>query len=169
MMEPPSPTRAPRKSFVDIVGRNSGSVIKLKTSDLHKGEPAVFFSKDEIGKMASTFKLALVWRFSHRRPPLAEIRFALTAIGLKASVTVGLIDNKHVLLQFAHDMDFQRIWLKELWYLKSYPMRVFKWSPDFRVEAEPLVARFGLTYRSYHYTSSLRKVYSRLVGLLGIR
>ncbi|XP_019166795.1 PREDICTED: uncharacterized protein LOC109162580 [Ipomoea nil] len=43
-------------------------------------------------------------------------------------------------MNFDHETDFQRCWLRKSWSIKGSLMRVFKWTPDFRPEYEsPIV------------------------------
>lgn len=64
----------------------------------------------------------------------------IESFGLKDAFTVGLLDNKHILMRFNHEEGFQRIWLQEQWYFKKFLMQVFKWTPEFRVDAESTIA-----------------------------
>lgn len=41
-----------------------------------------------------------------------------------------------MLIRLQHEGDFNRLWLKELSYVDSFPMRVFRSSPGFRSEIE---------------------------------
>ncbi|XP_019171964.1 PREDICTED: uncharacterized protein LOC109167399, partial [Ipomoea nil] len=48
----------------------------------------------------------------------------------------GLIDQRHILINFDHEIDFQRCWLRKTWSIKGSLMRVFRWTPDFRPDVE---------------------------------
>lgn len=71
---------------------------------------------------------------------MEAMRKSFLTFGLKADVTLGHLDAKHVLIQVHHEADYQRLWIKDKWYLGSFPMRVFKWTPDFRPEVESPIA-----------------------------
>lgn len=71
---------------------------------------------------------------------MQEIKATFEVIGLKAGYSIGLLNDKHVLIRFHHEDDYRRIWLKEQWYMKGFPMRGLKWTPDFRVGPEPSIA-----------------------------
>lgn len=64
------------------------------------------------------------------------LRKAIASIGFRGTYLLGLLDHKHVLMRFDNIEDFMRCWLKNLWMIQDFPMRVFKWSPDFRIDAE---------------------------------
>ena len=155
------------KTFADVVGNSSSSDISLKTPGSHRGEPAVFFSDEDVALLSSPFKFALVGKFSHGRPSIAEIRSVFETIGLKAAFNIGLLDQKHILIRFFHEEDFQRMWLREQWYIKKFPMRVFKWSPQFRVDAESSIAPIwvSLPYLPVQFFSK-HSVFS-IVGTFG--
>ncbi|XP_027177998.1 uncharacterized protein LOC113777158 [Coffea eugenioides] len=46
------------------------------------------------------------------------------------------MDQRHVLIRFKLEEDFYRCWLWGLWMIQEFPMRVFKWAPDFKLHAE---------------------------------
>jgi hypothetical protein len=96
----------------------------------YKSEPAVSFSDEDIAYMVAPLSLAIIGKFSHGKPRIKDICKAVDWIGLVGSHT-GVIDRKHVLLRFSHKEDFQRIWIKQVWNIMGFQMRVFKWSPHF--------------------------------------
>lgn len=44
-----------------------------------------------------------------------------------------------MLICLNHEGDFNRLWFKEIWYVESFSMRIFRWSPDFRSDIESSV------------------------------
>lgn len=121
------------KSFADVGGGNRSAAIELKKPSMHRGEPAMVFTKEDIEILPASFKFALIGKFSHGRPSIPEIHKVFDSIGLRAAFTFGLLDHKHILMRFNHEDNYQRIWLREQWYLKRCPMRMFKWTPEFNV------------------------------------
>lgn len=91
----------------------------------------MFFTSEDIASLSSPFKYALIGKFLRGRPTIPDIKSAIDSIGLKSGFTVGLLDRKHILMRFNHEEDYHRAWLREIWYLKRFPMRVFKWTPEF--------------------------------------
>lgn len=49
---------------------------------------------------------------------------------------------------FNQEEDYHKVLLREQWYLKSFPMRVFNWTLDFSVDAETSTAPIWL---NFHY------------------
>lgn len=50
--------------------------------------------------------------------------------------SVGLLDTRHIIINFNGERDFLRLYSRILWYIGDFPMRVFKWTPDFHVQRE---------------------------------
>lgn len=63
-------------------------------------------------------------------------RLVFTKLGLKGDFLLGHRDPKHMLIRLQHEVDFKRIWLRELWFIEGVPMRVFRWEPNFRPDVE---------------------------------
>lgn len=57
-------------------------------------------------------------------------------LGLLGGFALGHLDQKHMLIRLQKEEDFNRLWLRESWFLDGFPMRMFRWSPDFRLECE---------------------------------
>lgn len=124
------------KSFADILSSPSSSSISLKPPERFKGMLAISFSKQEIELFAQSYKFALIGKFPHGRPTMAVFRKSFDAIGFGGVCSIGLIDQKHFLLNFDREDDFQRCWLRKSWSINGFQMKVFKWSPDFRPDIE---------------------------------
>ena len=135
------------KSFAEVLGGSKPTSIALKSPSTHRGEPAMFFTSEDIVSLSSPFQYALIGKFSHGRPAISKIKSALDSIGLKAGFTVGLLDRKHILMRFNHEEDYHHVWLKELWYLKRFPMRVFKWTLDFWVDMESTIEPIWVNFQ----------------------
>ena len=78
------------KPFAEIVGGSRSPSIVLKPPGVYRGEPATFFSKEDIANLLPPFQFTLVGKFSHGRPSLKEIHSALNSIVLKAAFMVGM-------------------------------------------------------------------------------
>ena len=61
--------------------------------------------------LAALFKLALVGKFSHRRPNLDAIRKSFQSFGFHLEFSIGLLDQRHILIRFSMEEDFLRCWL----------------------------------------------------------
>ena len=119
VLQPPeegaSPTK--KKSFSQLFTQPDTSPIQIRQNTTYKGEAAVVFSREEADRLAAPYRLALVGKFSHGRPPLEDIRKFFMSLNLRDQVSVGLLDYRHVLLKCAAEADFNRIWTRGLWQL----------------------------------------------------
>ncbi|XP_027169406.1 uncharacterized protein LOC113769130 [Coffea eugenioides] len=105
----------------------------------HKGEPALIFPQAAVEALTSPFRFALIGKFSRGRPKLEEVRKFIASLDLRENPVVGLLDVRHVLIQLNNKADFHRVWFRRIWYVSSFPMRVFKWTTDFHVDRESSV------------------------------
>src|SRR5436190_4128261 len=86
--------------------------------------------------LSKPLKLSLVGKFSHGRPTMERSRLIFSKLGLRGGFFLGHLDQKHMLIRLNDEEDFNRIWLRESLYLDGFPMRIFKWSPEFRLDCE---------------------------------
>lgn len=125
----------PQKSFKDAL---SGQPILPPSSDgtkdggIYKGEPALFFSKDEVNDLASPFQLVLIEKFKKNRLSMEFLRRGFTTIGFKGNVVLGLFDDRHIIIRFCLSEDYHRCWPRGSWNFKAHNMKVLKWSPNFK-------------------------------------
>ncbi|KAL0294381.1 UNVERIFIED_CONTAM: hypothetical protein Sangu_3220500 [Sesamum angustifolium] len=113
------------------------------STQLQSAQPAIsmdaqplFFSDSETQSLADDFKFALIGKFSHGSPPYSQLHRLLVKSGLKGAFTVSLINTKHALISLTNESDYNRLWLRRIWILNGFPMRVFKWSPTFTPDHE---------------------------------
>ncbi|XP_031120233.1 uncharacterized protein LOC116023377 [Ipomoea triloba] len=129
----------PLRSFADVLSEKT-DVSPLKPPGKFKGMPAVAFTDQDIHHFAQEFKFALIGKFAKGRPSMADLRKAFDLIGFGGAFSIGLIDNRHVLINFDLEEDFQRCWLRKSWSIQGFFLHIFKWSPDFRPDVEsPIV------------------------------
>ncbi|KAL0328999.1 UNVERIFIED_CONTAM: hypothetical protein Sradi_4886600 [Sesamum radiatum] len=100
------------------------------------GRPTVIFSDAETQSLVANFRFSLIGKFSQGIPPFSQLHRLLAKSGIKGAFTVSLINYKHALISLSNESDFTRLWLRRIWYLNGFPMRVFKWSPTFTPEQE---------------------------------
>lgn len=108
---------------------------------------AILFFEEDIANLASPFKFALVGKFSHGRHTSPEIKYSFKKFGLKSNYTIKLLDGKRILIRFYNEEYYHCVWLREQQYLTSYPLRIFKWTPNFRVDVETLIAPVWANFR----------------------
>ena len=84
---------------------------------------------------------------------MEDILQVFASMRLKGDYSIGLLDQKHIQIRLHNEEDFTRIWLRSLWFIKSFPMRGFKWSPDFRsnVESQIVPLWISLPYLPVHF------------------
>ncbi|KAL2519773.1 Uncharacterized protein Adt_16020 [Abeliophyllum distichum] len=104
------------------------------------GEPFIKFSRADILEFSSKSPYALVGKFSRSKPPMNKVRSSLATFDFKGHYQVGLLDYKHIIIEFGLEEDYVRLFSKSIWVVAGSPMRIFKWSYDFdpRVE-QPVV------------------------------
>ncbi|KAK4416995.1 hypothetical protein Salat_2525000 [Sesamum alatum] len=120
------PARAAKKIFQEESLQEIGTVSK------YKGLPSITYTEDETSQLSDRLKFALIGKFSHGLPNLNFLRQRIVKLGLRGSVNVGPLNFKHVLIMLSNEEDYSRIWLRGEWSFDGFPMRIFKWTADFR-------------------------------------
>ncbi|KAL0341726.1 UNVERIFIED_CONTAM: hypothetical protein Scaly_1835200 [Sesamum calycinum] len=153
----PDSTQAPNRSFAEAIfspsARRQNSQ-RTETQELQKffladfspasigsinninGRTTLIFSNAETQSLADDFKFALIGKFSHGSPPYSQLHRLIAKSGIKGAFTVSLINNKHALISLSNESDYTRLWLRRIWTLNGFSMRVFKWSPTFTSDHE---------------------------------
>ncbi|KAL0298426.1 UNVERIFIED_CONTAM: hypothetical protein Sradi_6502400 [Sesamum radiatum] len=126
------------------------------------GRPTIIFSDSETQSLVANFRLALIGKFSQGTPPYSQLHRLLAKSGIKGAFTVSLINNKHALISLSNESDFTRLWLRRIWYLNGFPMRIFKWSPPSTRTMSRPSSQFGLACRNCQPTFFRRMHYSPL-------
>ncbi|KAL0368133.1 UNVERIFIED_CONTAM: hypothetical protein Scaly_1032200 [Sesamum calycinum] len=149
---PPKPLlpQQPPKSFAETLKTHLDSPkSKPQNTDLQKsflagskpvpvgtqtnidGRLTLIFSDTETLSLAAGYRFALIGEFSQGTPKYRNLHHLIAGLGVLGGFTVSMINPKHVLISLTNEMDFSQLWLRRIWYIKGYPMRVFKWSPTF--------------------------------------
>ncbi|KAK4389955.1 hypothetical protein Sango_2058800 [Sesamum angolense] len=147
------------KSFLEIVGShlaNRDKICKFFLTDFEpnaigacyniNGGPTITFSDEETQALVADFRLAIIGKFSHGIPPYSQLHRLLAKLGIKGAFTVTLINKKHALISLSEESDFTRLWMRRIWYLNGFPMRVFKWSPTFTPEQESSITPIWVSF-----------------------
>lgn len=141
-MEPPSENALSAtitKSFPEVIDKSRPINISLKAPGSYRGGH-VFFSEEDVSNITSPFQFFFVKKFSHGQLSMLEINAIFETFSLKSTFNTGLLNTRHILIRFNSKEDYHRVWLQEQWYLKRFLMRIFKWTPNFRVDAESSIA-----------------------------
>ncbi|KAK4382458.1 putative mediator of RNA polymerase II transcription subunitc [Sesamum angolense] len=91
------------------------------------GRPTLIFNDMETLSFAAAFRYALVGKFSHGAPQYRNLHRLIAGLGIKGAFTISMINAKH---------DLSHLWLRRIWHVQGFPMRVFKWIPTFTPEQE---------------------------------
>ncbi|MQL98843.1 hypothetical protein Taro_031558 [Colocasia esculenta] len=104
------------------------------------GEPAVFFTREEVSKSIQTLKFALITRCPFGRCSIPDFKSLLSQrMLLKGEYIVSVLNNRHLLLRFEEEEDYLKVIMRRSLYLKGLLYRFFKWDPHFDFNADPTV------------------------------
>ena len=106
---------------------------------LHKGRPSVRITKQCQEIYAAPYKWAIVGKFTQGRPLLEDIHSYLVSLDLKGTFQIGILDSRHVVINFCTETDYIRIFSRPIWYVGKAAMRILKWSTNFHVDRESSV------------------------------
>ncbi|KAG9136594.1 hypothetical protein Leryth_027551 [Lithospermum erythrorhizon] len=111
-----------------------------KTISWYQGKLSIVFSSSEKQLLVDNLKFVLIGNFSHGRPSLMATRAFFASLCLTGSLNISNFDKNHIFLECSCKADFYKLWLKLIWSINGFPMRVFKWGPDFIPHKESAVA-----------------------------
>lgn len=152
-----SPTS--QKSFASLFkdAQPSASDQTLLPPSSHRGEPALKISQSLVDPLSKPFHFALIGKFSHGRATMERSRQVFSKLGLTGSFSLGHLDPKHMLIRLQDD--FNRIWLKDIWFIDGFSMQIFRWSLEFRSDVESFIAPSGSPSQILHCFSLINSVY----------
>lgn len=102
------------------------------------------------------------------RPPIEKLQKDFEAFDLKGEFQLGLLDNRHVLIQLHHQQDYLRLYSRAVWYVGGMPMRIFKWTSEFHVDKESSVAPVWVTLPRLPIHFFNRTALHGIASLLGV-
>ncbi|KAL0304186.1 UNVERIFIED_CONTAM: hypothetical protein Sradi_6286700 [Sesamum radiatum] len=135
---------------------------------LYRGSRAINFSLEETEKLAEHLKFALVGKFSHGYPSMQAIRSYFSRLGLRGAFSIGVINVKHVLIKLQNEEDLSRVWLKQILFIEGFPMRLFKWTPDFNPKIESPIAPVWIRLPELPVHLSQKKSLFGIASLVGL-
>lgn len=111
-----------------------------------KGEPAVFFTKEEFQRSLKPFEYAIIAKCSYGRPPIPEVKTCLMQwLSISRDFILSNMNPKHLLIRFDDEEDFIKLFLRNNLYVKGF---LFRWTPDFHFNEDPTAMRLsGLVSR----------------------
>ncbi|KAF8406647.1 hypothetical protein HHK36_008737 [Tetracentron sinense] len=136
------------------------------------GVMSIPFSPQDISKSVEDLHNTLVLKFSQGRPPLVDIRYAISlSWGFKDSFVVGLLDSRHIIFKLSSADDFMRAWTR-VPFIKGFIFRIFRWTPalDPKIESTiaPVWVQFPLLPLNFFNPSLLRPIAFSLGRVLRI-
>lgn len=97
-----------KKYFSQLFAEFVVPPIEIKAPSTYKGKAAIYFSKEEMAKVASPFKFAAIGKFLDDRPKIDEIQKFFAFLNLKGEMNVRNLDHYHVLIRCVSEADFLR-------------------------------------------------------------
>ncbi|CAI9103059.1 OLC1v1001487C1 [Oldenlandia corymbosa var. corymbosa] len=70
---------------------------------------------------------------------MEEVYQEFKKIRFNGGYTLGLMNPRHVLIRFDQEDDYQRCWIRTLWNIGGFSMRILKWKLGFCFEEDPPV------------------------------
>ena len=71
---------------------------------------------------------------------MEKLRKFFDSLDFQGPYQVGLLDNRHLLIQFKMQKKFIYMYSRPVWHIKGMSMRILKWSIAFHVDKELPVA-----------------------------
>ncbi|KAF8377020.1 hypothetical protein HHK36_030392 [Tetracentron sinense] len=146
---PPRPPDLPKVSYAEAVGNalrsrlghhkdfSFDSIKDVKQSVTFQGEPALFYTAEELKISAAVFQKVLIAKFAYGRSSIEVLKnYIQGSFHTKLLISVGILDEKHLLIRFESEEDFIFVWLKEFCYIEGQLVRFIKWTPLFQAERE---------------------------------
>ncbi|KAK6123181.1 hypothetical protein DH2020_043083 [Rehmannia glutinosa] len=115
-------------------------IVPVGTHQVRDGKQVLGFSSSENDRLAASWKLTLIGKFSFAIPHPKGIDSGLSALNLKGPYSWSFANPSHIIIKLQHEEDFNKLWMGTLWSLGDCPMRVFKWTPSFNPRAEAPLA-----------------------------
>ncbi|MQM20084.1 hypothetical protein Taro_053097 [Colocasia esculenta] len=107
-------------------------LIAHRSAVTDQGEPAAFFTMEEIKISCKPLELAVIARTPQGCPPFQEIRTHLTQrFPFKQDFFLSVLDARHLLIRLQNKEDFLLLLLKESMYIQGRIFYFFKWTMDF--------------------------------------
>lgn len=148
-------------------GDDSCSLPDVGICSSFKGEPVFLISRVDEMKLAEPLSNILVGQFAFSRPPMKIICKFITALGLKGSCPVRLLDSNHVILRPDLTADCARLFVRRTWFVQSSSMVISKWSIDFKANQESAIAPIWVSLPELPLYFFNMKYLHKLGSLLG--
>lgn len=172
---PPSsalPAAHPR-SFAEVLTSSmrppavKGIVHSLASTD--GGEPAVFFSAEELAASLEPFAFTLVARTPFGRPAFPDIRAHLNhRCGFKEDFVISALDSRHLLLHFRNQEDYLQLLLSESLFVHGRLFKFFKWSMYFSPEEDSPILPVWIAFPGLPVNFFVEPMLRSIAGNIGM-
>ncbi|KAK6145918.1 hypothetical protein DH2020_019787 [Rehmannia glutinosa] len=115
-------------------------IVPIGTYNEKDGKKVLGFSSSENDRLAASWKLTLIGKFSFAIPHPKGIDSGFSALNLKGPFSWSFANPSHIIIKLQLEEDFNKLWMGTLWSLGDCPMRVFKWTPSFNPKTEAPLA-----------------------------
>ncbi|MQL89597.1 hypothetical protein Taro_022166 [Colocasia esculenta] len=144
-----NPSSLPTKSYARVLA--DAALFALVSIAVHQpaftdlGEPAVFFSAEEIAATLKPFQFAIVAKTPYGSPPFQEIKQQLQQrLNLGHDFIITALDNRHLLIRCSSEDDYLCLLMREQLLVKGFLFKFLKWTIDFKCGKEPPIAPVAL-------------------------
>ncbi|WMV55379.1 hypothetical protein MTR67_048764 [Solanum verrucosum] len=110
------------------------------------GEPSITWKSSEVKSLITQKNLqyAIIGKFSYGKPEVQELRRTLPRqCGIKSECTIGVLDNKHILIRLTTMEDYVHLLSTTAFYVKVkenyWQIRTLKWDPWFEPDMETTI------------------------------
>ncbi|KAK6161827.1 hypothetical protein DH2020_001668 [Rehmannia glutinosa] len=114
-------------------------IVPIGTYNEKDGKKVLGFSSSENDRLAASWKLTLIGKFSFAIPHPKGIDSGLSSLKLKGPYSWSFANPSHIIIKLRGG-GFNMLWMGTLWSLGDCPMRVFKWTPSFNPRTEAPLA-----------------------------
>ncbi|KAJ6824871.1 uncharacterized protein M6B38_379840 [Iris pallida] len=112
--------------------------------------------------------MALLGKFSLKRPSIEGIRHAFSLLGLAGPCRLGAVDHKHALIVPKLESDFLRLRSRFSWSIAKSPMRIFRWSINFDPSEESPLAPVWVNYLNLRHQLFDKAALFRISKVFGV-
>lgn len=111
----------------------------------HLGKLAIFFSaQDYFINLAQECRFTIIGKFYRNKPTMEEIRKVFVRqFHLTSLLKIAYFDPKHVYIDFTNEVEYNHILFKEYVDIGESPMKILKWTADFKPEEETTIVPCG--------------------------
>lgn len=138
--------------------------------DTHLGKSTVLFSaEDYFITLAQDCKLTLIGKFYRGKPTMEEIREVfISQFHLIGSVKIAYFDFIDIYIDFTNEVDHNHILFNEYVDIGESPMKILKWTTDFKPEEETSIVPVWILIHQLQCHLFRWKVISKLVSDVGV-